>query len=213
MPIPAIQPYPMPTEDDVPAGPLSFRPDPSRAVLLVHDLQRYFVERFPAGRSPVVELLRNVGRIRQAASALDIPVVYTAQPAMGRAERGLLFDLWGAGIGTDPHRGAIVPEAGRSPRDVVSPKTRYSAFHGSRLARTIASYGRDQLIVCGVFAHIGCLLTACDAYAHDLETFFVADAVADFDARRHLMAIDYAARLCAVTLTTRQLLARLSGHG
>ena len=213
MSIPAIQPYPMPTEAELPPGPLTWRPDPRRAVLLVHDMQRYFVDCFPVGRPPLTDLLDNVARLRKAAGDLGIPVVYTAQPAMTRTERGLVYDLWGAGMGADPDRRAIVPEAGRSPEDVVCAKYRYSAFHASELDETIALYERDQLIVCGVFAHIGCLLTACDAYARDLQTFYVADAVADFSAEHHRMAIDYATRICAVTLTTRRLLDRLSERG
>jgi hypothetical protein len=39
--------------------------------------------------------------------------------------------------------------------------------------------------VCGVFAHIGCLLTAADAFSLDFETFLLADAVADFSLSDH----------------------------
>jgi bifunctional isochorismate lyase/aryl carrier protein len=61
-----------------------------------------------------------------------------------------------------------------------------------------------------VFAHIGCLMTVNDALAHDIEAFLVADAVADFSARHHRMALDYAAGRCAVTMTTRDVVRCLS---
>ena len=67
------------------------------------------------------------------------------------------------------------------------------------------SSGRDQLILCGIYAHIGVLMTAVDAYTHDIQPFLVSDAVADFSAERHRMALDYAARCCAVVLSTREL--------
>jgi isochorismate hydrolase len=108
----------------------------------------------------------------------------------------------------------IVAELAPGPGDVVVGKLRYSAFHGCDLAGTIRELGRDQLVVCGVYAHVGCLMTACDAFAHDIRPFLVADAVADLGPGYHQMALEYAAGRCAVTMTTTQLLAHLGDfHG
>jgi bifunctional isochorismate lyase/aryl carrier protein len=69
--------------------------------------------------------------------------------------------------------------------------------------------GRDQLVVCGIYAHIGCTLTAAEAFQRDIEPFFAADAVADFSREKHMMALNYVAATCAVPMTTDQLLAAL----
>lgn len=201
----------MPTAADLRAGPAPWLPDPSRAVLLIHDLQRYFVGFFPPDRSPIVPLLANVAALKAAAVDHGIPVVYSAQPAtVSREERGLLHDLWGPGMTGDPQGGDFVPSVAPGAGDLVVTKYRYSAFHRTGLAAELAALGRDQLIVCGVFAHIGCLLTACDAYSYDIQPFLVADAVADFSAAEHRMALDYAARRCAVPMLTADLLAGLA---
>jgi isochorismate hydrolase len=67
--------------------------------------------------------------------------------------------------------------------------------------------GRDQLIVCGVYAHCGVLMSCVDAFTNDIQTFLVADAVADFSAEYHQMAVRYAAERCAVVLTTKEVVA------
>jgi len=207
MAIPPIHPYPMPTEDELPDNVAGWRPDPNRAALLVHDLQRYFVEAFPAGAPPVTDLLANVAALRDAARRVGLPVIYTAQPGgLSPERRGRLAAFWGPGMIAEPRCRDIVAAVAPGPSDVVVAKDRYSAFHATTLLDALG--GRDQLIVCGVFAHIGCLMTTNDALAHDIEAFLVADAVADFSSRHHRMALDYAAANCAVVLTTARLLNR-----
>src|SRR5437764_22925 len=110
MGIPSIVGYPMPAESELPDTVVPWRPDAGRAVLLIHDMQRYFVDFFPPGE-PMNTLVRNAVQLRRAAVDLGVPVVYTAQPGgMSPEERGLLRDFWGRGMGTDRHSRQIVEE-------------------------------------------------------------------------------------------------------
>ncbi|MFE6450655.1 isochorismatase family protein [Nocardiopsis dassonvillei] len=205
--------YPMPK--DPPPNTVSWQPDPGRAALLVHDMQNYFVDFFRAGLPPVTDLVDNCVRLRDAADRRGIPVFYTAQPgSMTPEQRGLLYDFWGAGMsaeGTGPDAPrAIVPELAPRDGDTVLTKWRYSAFVRSDLHERLLRAGRDQLLVCGVYAHVGCLMTASDAFALDIEPFLVSDAVADFSEEEHRMALSYGARRCASVMTTDQVLAELA---
>lgn len=211
MSIPPIAPYAMPAAAELVPSALDWRADPARAVLLIHDMQRYFVGFLPEGRSPTTDLIGNIGRLRSAARAAGMPVVYSVQPGgMPRSERGLLHDLWGPGMTREPRDRAVVPALAPAPGDHVLTKYRYSAFFRTGLADLLTALGRDQLVVCGVFAHIGCLLTAGDAFSHDVQPFLAADALADLTREDHLMALHYAARRCAVTMPTDRLLEALA---
>jgi trans-2,3-dihydro-3-hydroxyanthranilic acid synthase len=206
-----INSYPMPWLDDLPVNTAAWTADPRRAVLLVHDMQQYFLAPFAAGEQPLTGLLANVTALRTRCAQLDIPVVYTAQPGgMTPEQRGLLHDFWGPGMSTDPaDRGipaAIAPAAGHT----VLTKWRASAFHRTGLLDLLHRAGRDQLIICGVYAHVGILLTACDAFANDVQAFVVADAVADFTPEYHREALRYAASRCAMVVPTDAVLDVLS---
>jgi isochorismate hydrolase len=214
MAIPKISPYQMPPSASLPANVTTWRPDPERAVLLLHDMQDYFLAPYERGHPPLTELIANSRALRDRAAALRIPVVYSAQPgAMDRAQRGLLHDFWGPGMAADEADTRITEGLTPAAADTVVTKWRYSAFVGSDLAEVIERSGRDQVVIAGVYASVGCLATAVDAFSRDIQPILVADAIADFSPDGHRLALDYAARYCAAVLPAEQVLAALAGDG
>jgi bifunctional isochorismate lyase / aryl carrier protein len=210
MSIPRIAGYPMPAFADFPDNRVQWTPDPARAVLLVHDLQEYFLDFYDSSAAPIPELLANAQALRKACDAAGIPVVYTAQPPQQSDEdRGLLNEFWGPGLPARPERAHIVAALAPRPQDVVLTKWRYSAFVRSDLRERMRTWGRDQLIVCGVYAHIGVLMSCGDAFMQDVQAILVGDAVADFSAERHAMALEYVAQRCGVVRSTEQVCSAL----
>ncbi|GAA0660878.1 hypothetical protein GCM10010193_09830 [Kitasatospora atroaurantiaca] len=210
MGIPAITAYPMPEQGDLPENTAQWTVDPERAVLLIHDMQKYFLRPFPAGESPVTDLVRNVTLLRERCAELGVPVAYTAQPGgMTPQQRGLLNDFWGPGMTIDPEHKQVVDPVQPAEGDLVLTKWRYSAFHRTQLLEFMREQGRDQLIVCGVYAHVGVLMTTCDAFTFDIQPFLVGDAIADFSLEYHRSALQYAAERCAMAVTTKTVLTEL----
>ncbi|MEV7097999.1 isochorismatase family protein [Amycolatopsis sp. NPDC051045] len=214
MSIPTIAPYPMPLASELPDNQVTWTVDPDRAVLLVHDLQRYFLGPFPVYASPTIDMLSNIQVLRNLSTERGMPVAFSVQPGgMSDADRGLLKDFWGPGMSREPRHRRVVSQLAPTTRDQIFIKTRYSAFHRTPLLEFLHRSGRDQLIICGVYAHIGCLLTACDAFTNDIQPFLVADAIADFTPAFHQQALSYAAQRCGVVLTTANLVASLGASG
>ena len=151
--------------------------------------------------------MANIAALIDLARALSIPVYYTAQPAhQPPADRALLNDFWGPGIGDNEEGARIIDELAPREGDTVLTKWRYSAFQRSDLAQTLRAGGRDQLMVTGVYAHIGCQVSAADAFMNDFQPFLVADAVADFSADHHAQALAWVAGRCGVVTHTQSLL-------
>ncbi|MFD7033949.1 isochorismatase family protein [Streptomyces sp. NPDC059917] len=191
-----ITPYPMPTEADLPPSNAASTVDPGRAALLVLGMQPRFLRAFPADTAPGTALRANTRALHAAARAHGIPVVFGRAPAGPDPGNGAEHH------GPGPYAGAPVPERG----DHVVAYVRENAFLRSHLGRVLARAGRDQLLLCGLFAAGGVARTAADAREHGFETFVAADAVADAGPRQHRFALRWAATRCGAVRTTRSLI-------
>ena len=215
MALPKIAPYSYREQEH--QNRVNWRVDPTRAALLVHDMQRYFVRAFELERDgqplPDAQIniaIANIRRLLDTAHAANIPVYYTAQPPrQNPADRRLLTDFWGDGL-QDDENARILDELAPTEADTVLTKWRYSAFVRSPLEEQLKDLGRDQLIIGGVYAHIGCLTTALEAFMRDIQPFMVADALADFTEKEHRMACEYASGRCARVLNTAEVLENIN---
>ncbi|CAN7653334.1 isochorismatase family protein [Pararhizobium sp. LjRoot255] len=204
--IPQIEEYRMPDQSRWPASRVDWQIDPERVVLLIHDMQRFFLRPIPAPY-PKDALISNVAAVQRNCRAAGVPIIFTTQPgSMTPTQRGLLKAFWGPGMEATAEDRQVIDELAPEQRDMISTKWRYSAFYNSSILEEIRRHGRDQIIICGVYAHIGILITAVEAFSHDIETFVVGDAVADFSLNRHLAALEYGANCCARIVAADEVL-------
>ncbi|MFQ1741255.1 isochorismatase family protein [Aeromonas veronii] len=208
MTIQSLAAYPLPTAEELPTGRVNWLFEPGRAALLVHDMQHYFVDFYGPDNPLINQVIDHIATLIRQARALGMPVVYTAQPAeQSQADRALLNDMWGPGLTRAPERQPIVSALAPEPQDTVLTKWRYSAFCRSPLVELMAEWGRDQLVICGIYGHIGVMQTAVDAFMRDIRPFLVADAIADFSREDHLLALSYVSRNAGRVITVAEVMA------
>ncbi len=132
--------------------------DSARTQLLVVDVQ----ERLLPAMAQADLALAHCARLAQAAAILDIPITVSEQypKGMGRTVDALRVHL---------PQGAPVFE-----------KLSFSCLADAALAerlRGLADDGRDQILLCGLEAHVCVLQTAIEAQEAGLSAFVAADAV------------------------------------
>lgn len=129
-----------------------------RSHLLVVDVQSRLMPVIHEGAST----LRNIGVLLQAASRLGVPVTVTEQYPKG------LGPTVGSVADNLPAATSVLPKTSFSAAGDPATTERVTGLRGER---------RDQLVICGVEAHICVLQSALGFKEMGLDVFVVADAV------------------------------------
>lgn len=191
-------------------GGVDWPADPARSVLLVHDMQDHFVDKYQRDAEPMSSVIRGIQKLVATARAAGVPVVFSAQPGdQDPVERALLTDFWGTGPRTSAT--GLIPELGEA-GDIADSermcKWRYSAFQRTDLHQRLAESDRDTLVITGVYANIGIKATALEAFMTDIRSVVVADAVADFTVDEHWAGVEWVARRCGAVAGLDEVLDR-----
>ena len=155
--------------------------DRDRCALLVVDMEHDFVHG-PMAVTGAVALASRLAPLAAAARNAGVPVVFANQVLraggddLGPLER---FEPVRSGAALREGTGGVrvVEELDPRPTDLYVVKRRFSAFFATDLDLLLRSRGVQQLLVCGVAAHVCCDTTARDAFQLGYETFYVVDGV------------------------------------
>lgn len=175
-----------------------------QVALLIHDMQPHYLAAL--GPSARAQILSSVKQLIAACLERNIPIFASCVPSMThRDERGLMLDMWGAGPSSAGV--GVAGELGLCPMSYkLLTKRSYSAFYGTDFEILLRRLGRRTIIVTGIYASIGCYLTAADAFMRDIKVFIVSDAVGDFSFEDHRAGLYRAASTCGRVLTAEAVL-------
>ncbi|WP_341665479.1 isochorismatase family protein [Vibrio sp.] len=205
MPLPTNVSYPMPSRTSF-LNKTDWQLEPNRAVLLIHDMQRYFVDIYDQDSVLLPTLLGNIAKIKDWAKQKNIPIVYTQITFNTIShDHPLIEDFWGFEE-IPPCSKIITPFVAPEEGDVLIEKSHYSAMQSDELAQHLKELGRDQLLITGLYANLGCRITVTDALEKNIQAFLVSDAIADLSYQDHLNALSYVANYTGYVINTQTVL-------
>lgn len=184
-------------------APFSLKP--SRAALLILDMQGYFLRSdshafIPSARA----ILPNIRALLDAFRARSRPVVFTRHVNTVE-DAGMMGKWWRDLIARDSPLSEIVSELRADSAPVVE-KSQYDAFWKTNLDDLLHSTNTELVVVTGVMTHLCCETTARSAFVRGYEVFFTADATAAYDEAHHRAALLNLAHGFALPVSTGEVL-------
>jgi isochorismate hydrolase len=177
-------------------------PEKEKAGILLIDLQEYF-------RGITVPVLDNIKKIISMARKKHIPLFFTQHGHESAEESGMLGRWWADLIIKGSNEARFLPELSVSPKDVVIPKTTYSAFYKTGLEEKLEEHGIQDLVIGGVMTNLCCETTARDAFVRDYRVFFLVDGTSTVNEDFHLATLKNLSYGFATLLTCDRLIKTL----
>ncbi len=162
----------------------SVEPSFSDSVLLVIDMQNYFIREDSPAFLPAGQVIsENINGLIDLFSSEGGEVIYTRH-VQDEGDEGVMGEWWGdiirEGETADIWDGIDV-------KGKVITKPRYSAFHRTELDELIKK--KENVFITGVLTDICCETTARHAYIKDYRVYFLADATATVSEEVHISSL------------------------
>ncbi len=181
---------------------------PSRAALLVLDMQDHFLE--PDSHAFIPSALTIIPWIQKlilAFSSNNRPVFFTRHINTDK-NAGMMARWWQNIIYIDSAYSHITSMLDTSPGKIIQ-KNQYDAFWKTDLDLYLRQYGVEQVVVSGVMTHLCCETTARSAFIRGFEVFFLVDGTATYTEAHHRASLLNLAHGFALPLLVGDILSQL----
>ncbi len=182
---------------------------PGNSLLLVIDMQHYFIEDSAHAFIPVGKFI--LGKIQPLVVAYykkKLPVVFTRY-CVEREDKDDIMHRWWDGVllCADPIA-SLREELDTSPGTVIR-KPGYSSFFKTGLSEIMEENKVTQLVITGVMTHLCCETTAREAFQRGFEVYFVVDGTGTYNEEIHTATLFNLAHGFAIPVTTEEILRKL----
>lgn len=184
---------------------------PESSLLLVIDMQRYFIEDTAHAFIPVGKfILGKINDLVEAYYRRNLPVVFTRYCVEREDDKDIMYRWWGGVLLCDDPIASLREELDTARGKVIC-KPGYSSFYKTNLGEIMARNGIERLLVTGVMTHLCCETTAREAFQRGYEVYFVIDGTGTYNEEIHTATLFNLAHGFAIPVTTQEVLGKIEG--
>lgn len=185
---------------------------PEKTVLLVLDMQRYFLDENSHAFVPSAKAITpRIKKLQNTYLEKGLPVVQTSH-LNTTGDAGSMQRWWKDLITENNPLSKVVDELFDERIPVVH-KTQYDAFWKTDLQRRLNKAGVKQVVVTGVMTHLCCETTARAAFIRGFDVFFTVDGTATYNKMFHQSTLINLSHGFAVPIMVKEILQHLHNIG
>ncbi len=178
---------------------------PGAAVLLVLDMQRYFLQESSHAFVPsATAIIPRVRSLQEVFFRHGLPVIQTRHINTEK-NAGKMKTWWQELLSPDSELAGLTDELIDS-RALVVDKSRYDAFFNTGLEGILTAKEAKQVVVTGVMTHLCCDTTARSAFMRGYDVFMAVDATATYNLAFHRSALLCLSHGFAVPVLAQEIL-------
>jgi len=185
-------------------GNLAF--DPSRAALLVIDLQNFFAHK--DGRaylSASNAVVPNIKKLIGSFNSKKMPVIATIHCHSSQNNLGVFGKFYNDYIKQGEWDSLLIDEIKNDVPKIIQ-KDRYDAFWRTELDAELKKLNVDQIVITGCMTHLCCETTARSAFVRDYEVYFVADGTFTKNETLHTGTLNNVADGFGIVTSTQEVI-------
>ncbi|MEW6410964.1 MAG: isochorismatase family protein [Candidatus Zixiibacteriota bacterium] len=157
---------------------------PARSVLLVLDMQRYFLDEnshafIPSAPAIIPGLLRFI----EIYVKHNLNIILTRH--INTPESAGMMSKWWRDLITRENKLSEIDERFLQAGKTVIEKSQYDAFYQTNLESLLREKNITQVVITGVMTHLCCETTARSAFMRGFEVFFAVDGTATYNEEFH----------------------------
>nr|MBN2276620.1 cysteine hydrolase [candidate division Zixibacteria bacterium] len=169
----------------------NLKPNRSRAVLIVIDMQKFFLDptssSFTCGGLPIIP---NVQRLITLFRQIRRPIIYTRHVHDAKGiDAGIMKWWWDDMCIAGTPESEIHDDLAPCPGERVIIKHRYDAFYNTGLETVLRGLKIKDIIITGIMTNMCCESTARGAYYRDYRVFFPVDATGTVTEEMHTASL------------------------
>ena len=184
--------------------------NPKKAVLLIIDMQNFFVDKKSHAYIPnVAAIIPKIIKLQDYCLQNKILAIQTRH-INTKENAKMMSKWWGMEhlLGPEEPMSEIIAEI-VNPKIMQLIKSQYDAFYNSNLEPILKNNNIEQVIITGVATHLCCETTARSAFVRGYEVFFGADATATYSDKFYSGSLINLTNGFAVPMLTNEIIASL----
>lgn len=157
---------------------------PTRAALLVLDMQEYFLSEASHAFVPSAPaIIPNIQFMLKVFAAYNRPIFFTRH-VNTEENAGMMGKWWKDLICPQAAYSHIIKQLDTS-KGAILRKSQYDAFYETPLESDLRAGGVGEVVITGVMTHLCCETTARSAFMRGFEVFFAIDGTATYSESFH----------------------------